>query len=93
MPRPDRRAVAGGRNARRRAREFALQGLYQWLIAQGEPAVILGQLREDDEYAVADGAFVDRLVVGAIADADALSQWMQPFLDRPVKALSPVERA
>jgi N utilization substance protein B len=79
--------------ARHRAREFALQGVYQWLVAGGEPWDIIRDLREDDEYAAADAAFVERLVGGVISDADELSDWMQPFLDRPVNAVSPVERA
>jgi N utilization substance protein B len=31
---------------RRRAREFALQGLYQWLLSGNDPAAIRGQLAE-----------------------------------------------
>ncbi len=93
MPRADSRAAGGGRNARRRAREFALQGLYQWLLAQAAPTDILWHLREQEEYEQADGAFVEHLVLGATGGAEELSDWMQPFLDRPIKALSPVERA
>lgn len=97
MPRAERRPGTGGpgkaRIARHRAREFAVQGLYQWLVAGGEPWDIIRHLRESDDYAGADAAFVERLVSGVIADAGELSAWMQPFLDRPVNALSPVERA
>ena len=70
-----------------------MQGIYQWLVAGGEPWDVIRHLRESDEYAAADAAFVERLVSGVVADADELSAWMQPFLDRPVNALSPVERA
>jgi N utilization substance protein B len=97
MPRAERRPGTAGpgkaRIARHKAREFAVQGIYQWLVAGGEPWDVIRHLRESDEYAAADAAFVERLVSGVVADADELSAWMQPFLDRPVNALSPVERA
>lgn len=70
-----------------------MQGLYQWLVAQGDPWEIIRHLKESDDYDQADPAFVERLVGGVIHDADELSTWMQPFLDRPVHSLSPVERA
>jgi N utilization substance protein B len=92
MPPADPRASGGARNARRRAREFALQGLYQWQLTHAEPMDIVRNLREDDDYGQADPGFVEHLVLGPIADADELSDWMQPFLDRPMRALSPVER-
>lgn len=93
MPRADRRGPGVGRKARSKAREFALQGIYQWLVAAGDSWDIVRHLRELDDYPEADAAFVERLVGGAVADADELSAWMQPFLDRPVHSLSPVERA
>ena len=37
-----------GRSARRRARELALQGLYQWLVAGQDAAAIDAQLRDAD---------------------------------------------
>jgi transcription antitermination protein NusB len=97
MPPAERPPAAGSsarsRNPRRRAREIAVQGLYQWLLAGMAPVEVLRNLRELDDYGQADGAFVEHLVLATIADADALSEWMQPFLDRPIKGLSPVERS
>jgi N utilization substance protein B len=97
MPRAERRPGSAGpgkaRIARHRARTFAVQGVYQWLVAGGDPWDIIRHLRESDDYEGADAAFVERLVSGVVLDADELSAWMQPFLDRPVNALSPVERA
>ena len=34
------------KTSRRRAREFALQGLYQWQLAKSEPDTIAQQLAE-----------------------------------------------
>jgi len=36
------------KNSRSRAREFALQGLYQWLLSGTEPTTIRAQLAETE---------------------------------------------
>jgi N utilization substance protein B len=81
------------KNSRRRAREFALQALYQWLLNESGADLLLGQLREQKDFAKADAALVESLLRGVTADADALRALVAPFLDRPVKELSPVEHA
>jgi N utilization substance protein B len=81
------------RGGRRRAREFALQGLYQWLVGGQDPRAILDHLRESDDYAAAEDVYVEALVRGVIEGAPALQASLAPFLDRPAKELSPVEHA
>lgn len=81
------------KNSRRRAREFALQALYQWLLNESGADLLLGQLREQKDFAKADAALVESLLRGVTADADALRTLVAPYLDRPVKELSPVEHA
>ena len=55
-----------GRSARRRARELALQGLYQWLIAGRDAATIQTQPLDDGEaLAGADAAHYRELLNGA----------------------------
>ena len=83
----------GARSARRRAREYALQGVYQWLIAGGEPGTIGDQLATDDAFAKADEVFFRELLEGAIARAPELESALAPALDRKPAELSPVERA
>jgi N utilization substance protein B len=80
------------KSARRRAREYALQGLYQWQLAGATAADIRGQLAEDRDFAKADTAYFVALLGGAIAEAEALKGELAPVLDRKVEALSPVER-
>ena len=96
MPRAE--VAAGARaaprtSARRRAREFVLQGLYQWLLSGTEVAEIGRQLREQDEFSRADMAFADWLLAGAVEGAADASAMLEPLLDRPISALSPVERS
>jgi len=81
------------KNSRRRAREFALQALYQWLVNESTPDALLAQLREQKEFAKADAALAEALLRGVVADAEALRARVAPYLDRPVKELSPVEHA
>ena len=89
-----RGAKGSSRSARRRARELALQGLYQWLIAGRDAATIEAQPLDDrDAQAGADVAHYRELLNGAIDHAEALRARFAPHLDRPVDVLSPVEHA
>ena len=81
------------KNSRRRAREFALQALYQWLLNESAAETLLAQLREQKEFPKADQALAEALLRGAIANAEALRQLVAPHLDRTMKELSPVEHA
>lgn len=88
------RSVASkARGSRRHAREFALRGLYQWLVGGQELPAIIDHLKESEDYADAEDAYVQALLRGAIGHADALRGSLAPFLDRPVNELSPVEHA
>ena len=81
------------KNSRRRAREFALQALYQWLVNECGADVLLAQFKEQKDFAKADQALVETLLRGVTGDADALRNRITPYLDRPIKELSPVEHA
>ena len=77
---------------RRRAREFALQGLYQWQLAEADPATIVRQLAEARGFEKIDTAYFRDLLEGAVAAAAELEREIEPCLDRELKHLSPVER-
>ena len=80
------------KSARRRAREYALQGLYQWQLSGAPAADIRGQLAEDEHFGKADAEYLQAALDGTIADAEALTAEIAPALDRRVELLSPVER-
>ncbi len=92
---PPARGNAGGgaRNARRRAREFAVQGLYQWLVAGSAADEVITHLGELDDFSRADRVHLDALVHGGIGEAAALDAAIARHVDRPTKQLSPVEHA
>jgi N utilization substance protein B len=80
------------RTPRRRAREFALQGLYQWQLSGASPDEIERHLAQAAGFGKADGALFSELLRGTIADSGALTATFAPFLDRESSTLSPVER-
>ena len=78
---------------RRRAREFALQGLYQRQLSGNSAAAIRAQIGEASGFPKADGAYFDELWTGVATEFDELVALCAPHLDRKAKELSPVERA
>jgi len=88
-PRPN------SRSARRRAREFALQGVYAWLVRGDESAKDAGEIdahvRDSDEFHEADAKWFRTLLHGVIGQAPALREIFTPYLDRPLEELSPIE--
>ena len=78
---------------RRRAREFALQGIYQWLYTGASPGEVLKDLSEMEHFESADRAFLEAELRGAIGDAAALREKLAPLVDRKWDEVSPVERA
>ncbi|MGE0558729.1 MAG: transcription antitermination factor NusB [Burkholderiales bacterium] len=80
------------KSSRRRSREFALQGLYQWQLAGTDPAAIVAQLGEAEGFSKIDGDYFRLLLEGAITGAPEMEQQIAPLLDRAYKSLSPVER-
>lgn len=87
--RPDRHA----RGTRRTSRALAIQGLYQWLLAQQDAGAINAFLREQEDYARCDQEYFDKLLHGTINGAASLREQFQQHLDRPIHELSPVEHA
>ncbi len=87
---PRKQAAKGGR---RRSRELAVQGLYQWLLNETPAQLLLDQLRETKEHDQADDAYLAILVNGTTARAGALRAMLSPYLDRDTQMLSPVEHA
>jgi N utilization substance protein B len=86
-------ARGGNRSARRRARELALQGLYEWLVGGHDSAEIEGHLMEGDGFERADAEHFRAIFHGAIEDVAALRGDIARYIDRDVKDLSPVEHA
>jgi N utilization substance protein B len=81
------------RSPRHRAREFALQGLYQWLLNNEDAGSIDAHIREAHGFDKADREHFDSLLHGAIRQSIQLREEFAPFIDRTVAELSPIEHA
>ena len=80
--------------ARRRARELALQGVYQWLLSGNTMATVQRHLESETENLDRiDRELFVSLLRGAIAGADELRGHFEPLLSRPLAELSPIEHA
>jgi N utilization substance protein B len=84
---------ASGNAARRRAREVALQGLYQWLLSGSDSAEIEAHLQEQEDFDKLDRVHLDALLHGCIREATALDAVLARHVDRKTSLLSPVEHA
>ncbi len=81
------------RTPRHRAREFALQGVYQWLLNNADAATVVTNIRAAHGFDKADAEHFVTLLNGAIKDAPALRDAITPLIDRAITELSPIEHA
>ncbi len=88
---PGRRV--GAKSARRRSRELALQGLYEWLLGGADAGVIDAHVREQDDFAKCDRAHFDLLFHGTIREAKEIDVVLAAYIDRKTELLSPIEHA
>ncbi|WP_310388917.1 transcription antitermination factor NusB [Roseateles sp.] len=79
------------KSARRRSREAALQGLYQWLVTGDDVATVDAHMRELDDFDKVDRAHFDALLNGCILEAADLDAVLARHVDRKTTELSPIE--
>ncbi len=90
-PRPFKKATE--KSGRSRAREFALQALYQHLVGRNDSAAIDAFTRDLNGFHKADSAHYDALLHGCIEQAETLDAQLTPLLDRSLAEISPIEHA
>ncbi|APF02557.1 transcription antitermination factor NusB [Legionella pneumophila subsp. fraseri] len=76
---------------KRRARKFALQALYQWLMSGTDLHEIEAQFRAINNMDKVDGEYFCRLLYGIPTHVEALEASLLPYLDREINALNPIE--
>ncbi|WP_281648779.1 transcription antitermination factor NusB [Parendozoicomonas sp. Alg238-R29] len=83
----------GRTQTRRKARELALQALYQWQMAGASIVDIEAQFRARNDMTRVDGGFFHELLSGVAHQLSDLDNTIKPLLDRSFDQLDPVERA
>lgn len=70
-----------------------MQAVYQCIVADDAPAEVVRQFVEGRNTGRADAGYFSTLVVTAMDDRAALEALIDPYLDRPLVQLDPVEHA
>jgi N utilization substance protein B len=84
---------AASKSERSRAREFAVQALYQVIVGKNDVEAVDAFTRDLAGFSKADAAHFDALLHGCVEQAEALNTLIQPLLDRDMKEISPIEHA
>ncbi len=84
---------SSAKSGRSRSREFALQGLYQFLVGQNEAADIDVFTRDLSGFHKSDSVHYDALLYGCIEQREVLDALIAPLLDRKLDDISPIEHA
>ncbi|MGZ6519877.1 MAG: transcription antitermination factor NusB [Bacteroidia bacterium] len=79
--------------ARTNARKAAVQALYQWQMAGQNLSEIERQFQEEERLKDAQKSYFVELFYGVPKNLDAIDKALSEFVDRPVDAIDPVERA
>lgn len=79
--------------ARSNARKAAVQALYQWQMTGQNINLIEHQFAEEDRLKDAQKSYFKELLHGVPEHLGVIDQALSQFVDRPVDAVDPVERA
>jgi N utilization substance protein B len=80
-------------HARTRARECAVQAIYQWQLTGNDLADIEKHFLEEHDLKGVDVAYFRELLHGVPSHLHELDDHITPFLDRSLDSVDPVERA
>lgn len=78
---------------RRRARQFAVQAVYQWQITGATFAQIIEQFSVDQDLSKTDVPYFKELLSGVINRIDDLDEKLSPYLSRKIKDVDMVDIA
>mgnify|MGYP000430248561 CR=1 FL=1 len=79
-------------SARRKARRFTMQALYQWHMAGASLSDIEAEFLADYDFRHVDMEYFQALLHGVPARVDELEATLEPLLDRKLTDLDPIER-
>ncbi len=85
--------MSSARSPRHRAREFVVQGLYQWLVGGQDEAAIIVQAESVAGFGKTDNDLYKTLLHGVLTDTTDLGSEIAPYVSRPWHEISPIERS
>jgi transcription antitermination protein NusB len=80
------------KSPRHRAREFIVQGLYQWQVGGQDMAAIRLQAEGVPGFDKSNLELYQTLLDDVMTHGDALRELLQPHISRPWEEISPIER-
>jgi len=80
-------------SAKTKARQCAVQALYQWQMTGQNISVIERQFHEDDRLKNAQKSYFSDIFHGIPRELDKIDAAIAEFVDRGVEEIDPVERA
>ena len=78
---------------RRRARQFAVQAIYQWQITQTGTSQIIEQFSVDQDMSKADIPYFKESLIGVVQHIDSLDEKLSPYLSRKIDDVDMVDIA
>lgn len=78
---------------RRRARQFAVQAIYQWQITQTGVTQIIEQFSVDQDMSKADVPYFKELLMGVVQNVSSLDEKLSPYLSRKIEDVDMVDIA
>lgn len=79
--------------ARQKSRHYAVQALYQWILADATPAQIEAEFRVDNDMRAVDLDYFHEMLFSVVDQAENLDKLFVPLLDREMHDLDPVSLA
>jgi N utilization substance protein B len=78
---------------RKKARQLAVQGLYQWQMADDTPTNVQAQILSHTDTARFDIEYFNEVFLGAVAEKTELEKLIVSHSSRALKDISPIEQA
>jgi N utilization substance protein B len=78
---------------RRRARQFAVQAVYQWQLTKASAGQIIDQFTDDQDLSKTDVTYFKELLTGVINRVDSLDEKLSPYLSRKIDDVDMVDIA
>lgn len=80
-------------STRKKARRYAVQGIYQWHMSGNAIHEIELQFLESMNHSKVDIVYFREVLVNTLSSISELDEVLKPFVDRPIEEINPVELA